>query len=140
MKWVIVFALLAALVLAVPILLRDARRGARRGTAAQRTRGLSASLLPGIGSLVVIALAVYAGHEAGIFSVPLVALAFVPFGLVVRWLLIETQAGRREREIVAPALTRRQRIGRLAFWPLFVVMVLAVAVVAAFAGMLAAQR
>ena len=138
MKWLILVAFLAAIVLALPIVLRDIRRSRTSGE--PLAARLAASLLPGAGSLVVIALAAYAGRELGFFSVPLIVLAFVPLGLVVRWTLIGTRESRARRQPERPAPTVRQRVGRVAFWPLFLVMVLGVAVLAAFAGMMAAPR
>jgi len=50
-------------------------------------------------TLALLAAAVYAAHLLGIFSVPLVALLFVPFGLAIRWLLVATRDSRRRGEL-----------------------------------------
>ena len=63
-----------------------------------RSRRL-AELAVAVLTLVMVAAAVYVAHLLGIFSVPLVALLFVPFGLAIRWLLVATRDSRRRGEL-----------------------------------------
>ena len=71
-----------------------------------RSRTLAEGALA-ILSLVLIVAAAYVAHGMGIFSLPLVALAFLPFGVATRWLLVSTRpagAGRwtAERRLPDP--------------------------------------
>jgi len=98
-----------------------------------RSRTL-AELARAVLSLVLLAAAVHAAHWLGIFSVPLVALAFVPFGFATRWLLLATRDSRRRRELDGEAAAEGPW-ARLAL-PMLVVMVVAIAVVGVVAGTL----
>jgi TRAP-type uncharacterized transport system fused permease subunit len=82
--------------------------------------------------MVMLAGAVYAAHLLGIFSVPLVAVAFVPFGVVVRWLLLASRDSRRRREVEGTA-TDVGPWARLAL-PMLLVLVVAVAVLGVVVG------
>jgi nitroreductase len=62
-----------------------------------RMRGLR-EFAAAVLSLVMLAAAVLAAHRLGIFSLPLVALAFMPFGVAIRWLLTDTRASRQRRD------------------------------------------
>lgn len=85
-------------------------------------------------SLVLLAAAVYAAHWLGIFSLPLVALAFVPFGVATRWLLLATRDSRRHRELDENAAAGGPW-ARLVL-PVLVVIVVAVAMLGVLVGML----
>lgn len=85
-------------------------------------------------SLALLAGAVYAAHSIGLFSIPLVALAFVPIGLAARWLLVRTR-GSRERETVAAAQPPDRLWDKVAL-PVLVLMVIATAVIGVVVGTL----
>ena len=63
-----------------------------------RSRTLAEGALA-ILSLVLIVAAAYVAHGMGIFSLPLVALAFLPFGVATRWLLVSTRETRGRRTL-----------------------------------------
>jgi hypothetical protein len=88
-----------------------------------RSRRL-AELAVAVLTLVMVAAAVYVAHLLGIFSVPLVAVAFVPFGVAARWLLLASRSSRRRRELDA----RATAFGPRARFPLPMLLVLVVAV------------
>jgi hypothetical protein len=81
-------------------------------------------------ALVWLAAAVYAAHLLGIFSIPLVAVAFVPFGAVVRWVLLASRSSRRRE------LSRTATVGPRArrVLPLLLVLVAVVAVLGVVVG------
>jgi hypothetical protein len=83
---------------------------------------------------VLLAAAVWLAHQLGVFSVPLVALAFVPFGISVRGLLVATRDSRRRRELDGQTAAAG-RHARLTL-PLLVVMVVAIAVFGVVVGWL----
>ncbi|MGA3058184.1 MAG: hypothetical protein ABSE70_09170 [Candidatus Limnocylindrales bacterium] len=134
MKWLVLIAALVAMVLALPILVVDLRRGRRRSTIGQ----LALAVL----SLTVLAAAIYAVHMIGLYSVPIVAVAFVPFGLALRWSILTTTEMRQRREAAKQPVqaSRSDRLVGLAMWPVFLVLVALVAALGLMAGALAAQR
>lgn len=83
-------------------------------------------------SLVLLVAVVYAAHSMGIFSIPLVALAFVPIGIVARWLLVATR-GPRERSHAQVSPVSGGIWDKLAL-PMLVLMVAAVAVLGVVVG------
>ena len=115
--------------------LAESRRGrasasptaAYSARAARAARAASAIL-----SLVLIVAAAYAAHGLGIFSLPLVVLAFVPFGVFVRWLLASTRDSRRAgyRAGQTPDAGRRGRF----VLPLMAVIAVAAAVLGVIVG------
>src|SRR5450759_3986321 len=101
MKWLIVLAAIGAAALALKIINRERRGGRRRPS----TRGQLA-----VAVLTVVGLvgAVYAAHFLGVFSVPLVAIAFVPVGITGRSLILATR-GRRQLAGRDPKRHKRDR-------------------------------
>jgi hypothetical protein len=96
-----------------------------------RSRGL-ADLAAAVLALVLLAAAFYTAHLLGIFSLPLVAVAFVPFGVGARWLLLASRSSRRRKERDGGATALGPRAGlRL---PLLLVLVVAVAVLGVVVG------
>lgn len=91
-----------------------------------------AELAAAVLTLVMVAAAVYAAHLLGIFSVPLVAVAFVPFGVAARWLLAASRSSRRRRELDGRARSVGPR-ARFAL-PMLLVIVVAVAVLGVVVG------
>ena len=128
MKWFTILAAIGAAALALQILIWERRGGRRRPSNLAR---LAVAVLTVIG----LGGAVYAAHFLGIFSVPLVAIAFVPFGVTIRWLALASRGSRlraaEARAAAAAPTTRRARLLELAAWPVFLVLV-AVVVVTAF--------
>jgi hypothetical protein len=96
-----------------------------------RSRGL-AELSAAVLTLVLLAAAIYAAHLLGIFTVPLVAVAFVPFGVATRWLLLASRSSRRRRELDARETAFGPR-ARFAL-PMLLVLVVAVAVLGVVVG------
>jgi len=96
-----------------------------------RSRGL-AELAAAVLTLVLLAAAIYAAHLLGIFTVPLVAVAFVPFGVATRWLLLASRSSRRRREPDARETAFGPR-ARFAL-PMLLVLVVAVAVLGVVVG------
>jgi hypothetical protein len=85
-------------------------------------------------SLVLIAAAAYLAHRLGIFTLPLVVLAFVPFGIAARWYLVATRDSRERRALESrPA---RQRLWDKVALPVLAVMVVAIAVLGVVVGAL----
>ncbi len=82
-------------------------------------------------SLVVVAGGVFLAHWLGIFSVPLVALAFVPFGIALRWWLTANRAS-RERDAQIRAEARGRHLPAAAELPVFLVLA-AIAIAAGLA-------
>ena len=130
MRWLILIAAVVAAVLALQILLMERRGGRPRSTVTQ----FASAILP----LVVLGGAAYAAHSMGLFSLPLVAIAFVPFGIAARWFVMATRDARRRREAltVRPPLSRRARVLELAAWPVFLVLVAVVLTIGLVVGML----
>jgi hypothetical protein len=134
MKWLILGAALVATVLGIWILLGEQRPGARRSS--------MRAILAAVAALAVMGGIAYAAHVAGFFALPIVVVLFVPFGLTGRWAMLATRDIRKRHEAAAPSPppTARERIIAVAFWPVFVVLVLAVAGLGFLAAMLAAQQ
>ena len=84
MKWLIVLTAIGAAAVALQILIWERRGGPRRPSSLSR---YAVAVLTAIG----LGGAVYAAHFFGIFSVPLVVIAFVPFGITVRSLILATR-------------------------------------------------
>ena len=75
----------------------------------------------------------------GIFSAPLVAIAFVPFGIVARWLILATRGRRQlaaEARAAASPPTRKSRFLAAAEWPVFLILVTAVVILGMVVGTL----
>ena len=119
MKWLIVLAAVGAAALAIQILIWE-RRGGRRGRSTLSQIAVAVLTVVGVGG------AIYAAHFLGIFSIPLVAIAFVPFGVTMRSLVFATRASRQRaadaRAAAAPT-SRRRRLAELAALPVFLVLV-----------------
>jgi hypothetical protein len=131
MKWLIVLAAIGAAALALQILVWERRSGRRRPSTLSQ---LAVAVLTVVG----LGGAVYAAHFLGIFSVPLVAIAFVPFGVTVRSLILTTRARRQQAAdaraaSVGPA-SRRGRLIELAAWPVFLFLVAVVVVMGLVVG------
>ena len=125
MKWLMILAAIGAAVLSVQILIWERRSGRSRRSPLRRLAWV-------VLTLVVLAAVVYGAHLLGIFSVPLVAVAFVPVGITVRWLMSATRESRLRAEEARAAAAgppaRHARLIAIATWPIFLVLV-AVAVV-----------
>jgi hypothetical protein len=93
-------------------------------------------------SLAVLGVAIYAAHWIGFFSLPIVAVAFVPFGLALRWSILTTRDMRQRREAARQPipLSRSDRLRGLAMWPVFLVLAALMAALGVMAGALVAQR
>ena len=96
----------------LPVTSRGALRGASRSPL-----GLARLIWTTL-SLVLVAGGVFLAHWLGIFSVPLVALAFVPFGIALRWWLTANRAS-RERDAQIRAETRGRHLPAAAELPVF---------------------
>lgn len=137
MKWLTLIAAIVATVLALRILVADLRHSDRpRSTLHQ----LALALL----SLAVIGAAIYALHWIGFFSVPIVAAAFVPFGLVTRLWMLASRDRREARQLRDETLTptpptRRERFVALARWPVFLALIAIVLAAGLLAGMFVAR-
>ena len=134
MRWLILGAALVAACLAIWILLGERRPSRPRST----VRGLAAA----VAALVVLGVVAYAAHFAGFFSLPIVAVAFIPFGLAARWSVLATREARERREAARPTVppSRRARMLAIAMWPIFVILVVLAACVGLAAGALSAHR
>ncbi len=88
--------------------------------------------------VALLAAAVYAVHWLGIFSLPLVALALVPFGIATRWLLLATRGSRGFQEWEPKAAGNRPW-ARLVL-PTLLVTVVAIAVLGVVVGMLVGRH
>jgi hypothetical protein len=137
MRWLIVLAAIGAAALAWQILIWE-RRGGRRRPSTLGQLAVAVLAVVGLGG------AVYAAHFLGIFSVPLVAIAFVPFGVTMRSLILATRGSRQRaadaRAAAAVPASRRARLLELAAWPVFVVLVAAVVAVALVVGTTVGQH
>lgn len=133
MRWLVILGALAAAVIAIEILMWERRAGRRRPSALGR---IALAVL----AIVLVGGAVYSAHLLGVFSIPLVAIAFVPVGLTVRSLILLTRGSRERaqqaRAAAEPPATRRDRLVQAAALPFFVVMVLAVVVFGLVVGTL----
>ena len=133
MRWAILLGALASAAIALQILIWERRAGRRRPSPIGR---VALAVL----AVVLLGGAVYSAHLLGIFSLPLVVLAFVPVGVTVRWLILAT---RESRQLAADAfaasaspVTWRVRLLRAASLPIFVLMVAAVVLLALVVGTL----
>jgi hypothetical protein len=132
MRWLIVLAAIGAAVVAAQILIWERRSGRHRPSTLGQFAGA-------VLTVAVMGGAIYSAHLLGIFSIPLVAVVFVPFGVAMRWLILHTRASRQRAEdarAAAPAATRRARLLEQAAFPVFIVLVGAVLVVALVVGTL----
>lgn len=87
MRWLVLIGVLSATAFGV---WRLTRVRLQPGTRPRRLAELAAAVF----ALVWLAAAVYAAHLLGLFSIPLVAVAFVPVGAVVRWSLLASRDSR----------------------------------------------
>ncbi|MGD0123017.1 MAG: hypothetical protein ABSC46_10710 [Candidatus Limnocylindrales bacterium] len=133
MRWAIVLGAIATAAIALQILIWERPAGRRRPS----TVGLIALAVLAV---VLVGAAVYSAHLLGIFSIPLVVLAFVPVGVTVRWLILATRESRQLAAQAfaasAPPVTWRTRLLRAASVPIFVLMVVAVVLLALVVGTL----
>jgi hypothetical protein len=133
MKWLTILAAIGAAAIAVQILIWERRGGRPRPSNLAR---LAVAVL----TAIAIAGAIYAAHTIGIFSVPLVAIVFVPIGVTLRWLMLATRASRlraaEARAGAAEPASRRTRLLELAAWPVFLVLVAGVVATALIVGTL----
>ena len=131
MRWAILLGALATAAIALQILIWERRTGRRRPSTIGR---IALAVL----AVVLVGAAVYSAHLLGIFSIPLVVIAFVPVGVTVRWLILATRETRQRAaeafDASAPPVTRPVRLLRAASLPIFVVMVLAVVLLALAVG------
>lgn len=130
MRWLILLAAICAAAVAIQMLVWE-----RRG----RIPSSSVIGLVSVGlTLLVLIAAAYIAHGLGIFSIPIVVVAFVPFGFAARGLLLATRGSRlraaEARALAAQPLSRRARMLSLAAWPAF----LALVAVAVAVGLVAA--
>ena len=133
MRWAIILGAIATGAIALQILIWERRAGRRRPSAIGR---VALAVL----AIVLVGAAVYSAHLLGIFSIPLVVLAFVPVGVTVRWLILATRESRLQAAEAyaasAPPVTWRTRLLRAASLPIFVLMVVAVVLLALVVGTL----
>jgi hypothetical protein len=133
MRWVVILAAICAALVALQVLIWERRSGRRRPSTIGR---VALAVL----AIVLVGGAVYSAHLLGIFSIPLIVIAFGPVGLTARWLILATRNSREAADAAwaaaAPPLTRGQRWLRALSLPLFVIMVLAVVAVALVVGTL----
>jgi hypothetical protein len=89
-------------------------------------------------SLVLLIAAAYAAHYLGIYSLPLVIVAFLTVGIAGRGLLFGTREARTKRELsnTAPAKGRLEWL----VLPLLVVLVVAIAVLGVVVGTLVGRH
>ena len=131
MRWAILLGVLATAAIALQILIWERRAGHRRPSTIGR---IALAVL----AVVLVGAAVYSAHLLGIFSIPFVVLAFVPVGVTVRWLILATRESRQRAaeafDATAPPVRRPVRMLRAASLPIFVVMVLAVVLLALAVG------
>ena len=131
MKWLTVLAAIGAATLALQILIWE-RRGGRRRPSTLGQLAVAVLTVVGLGG------AIYAAHFFGIFSVPLVAIAFVPFGVTARSLILATRGSRQRaaetRAATAAPASRHARLLELAAWPVFLVLVAVVVVMGLVVG------
>jgi len=131
MKWLIILCALAAAAAALQVLIRE-RRSGRRGPTTPGRIALAVLTVALMGG------AVYSAHLLGIFSIPLVVIAFVPVGVTLRWLILATRDSRQRAEEVRaasmPPATRRERLLGAASLPILVVLMAAVAFLAVVVG------
>jgi hypothetical protein len=133
MRWIVILAAICAALVSLQVLIWERRNGRRRPSTAGR---IALAVL----AVVLVGGAVYSAHLLGIFSIPLIVIAFGPVGLTLRWLILATRESREAADAAfaaaAQPLTRSQRLARALALPLFVIMVLAVVAVALVVGAL----
>ena len=123
MRWLVVIGVLSATAFGA---WRLTRVRLEPGTRPRRLAELAAAVF----ALVWLAAAVYAAHLLGLFSIPLVAVAFVPFGAVIRWILLASRASRRREFDRTSTVGPRSRL----VLPVLLVLVTAVAVLGVVVG------
>jgi hypothetical protein len=123
MRWLVLIGVLSATAFGV---WRLTRVRLEPGARPRRLSELAAAIF----ALVWLAAAVYAAHLLGIFSIPLVAVAFVPIGAVVRWLLLASRASRRREFGRAATVGPRARL----VLPMLLVLVTVVAMLGVVVG------
>lgn len=128
MRWLILLAATAAAALLALAVASERRGGHSPRSAVARVASTTLSL-------VALGAGVYVAHWLGIFSVPLVALAFVPCGIVLRWWFMATR-GSRERETAARAVAGGRRLPAAAELPIFVGLVALAVALGLIAGFL----
>jgi hypothetical protein len=133
MKWLTILAAIGAAALALQILIWERRGGRRRPS-------MLGQLALAVLTVVVLGAALSAAHWLGIFSVPLVIIAFVPFGIAARWLILSTRESRRHlanaRLATLPPPARSDRLLALAAMPVFLILIAAVLLLGLIAGTL----
>jgi hypothetical protein len=134
MKWLILGASLVAVALALWVLAAERRPGRLRST----PRGL----ITAVAALAIFGAVAYFARFAGILSLPILLVIFVPFGLSGRWLVLASRDARQRREaaVPPPPPTWRRRIMALAYWPIFLILVLLVALFGLAAGIVGSYR
>lgn len=83
-------------------------------------------------SLVLIIAVAYAAHSLGIFALPLLVLAFLPFGVAARWFLVANRES-RQRRLLDGRTPKAGRWGPLAL-PLMAIIAVAAAVLGVVVG------
>jgi len=133
MRWLLVLAAVGAAVVALQVLIWERSGGRSRPSLVGR---LALATL----TLVVFGAVVYMAHWFGIFSIPLVIIAFVPFGVAARWLILGTRERRQRladaRAATLPPPSRRDQLLAAAAIPVFVLLVAAVLALGLVAGTL----
>ncbi len=133
MKWLVILGGVGAAALSLQILIWE-RRGGRRPPSDLSQIALA------VLTVLLIGGAVYSAHVLGLFSIPLVAIAFVPVGITARWLILATREARQRsayaRAGSAPEVTLRARLMATFALPVFLVLVAAVVALGLVAGAL----
>ena len=133
MRWIVILAAICAALVALQILMWERRSGRRRPSTIGR---IALAVL----AIMLVGGAVYSAHLLGVFSIPLIVIAFGPVGLTLRWLILATRASREAADAAfiaaSPPPTRGRRFLRSLALPIFVIMVLAVVAVALAVGTL----
>jgi len=133
MRWLLVLAAVGAAVVALQVLIWERSGGRSRPSLVGR---LALATL----TLVVFGAVVYMAHWFGIFSIPLVIIAFVPFGVAARWLILGTRGARGRladaRAATLPLPSRSDRLLAAAAIPVFVLLVAAVLALGLVSGTL----
>jgi hypothetical protein len=134
MKWILLLAALLAAILAIPILLSDVGRLGRRPA--------FASLASAILWLALLVAGLFLARSMGWFSIPVVAVIFLPLGLSARWALLATRRSRDRLNAgqAPPPPLARQRFARLLAWPLLLVLAIGAMALGAAAAVVASWR
>ncbi len=133
MRWLFLLAAIGTAALFVLAVVSE-RRGGRPPRSRSGARLAWAAL-----SLIALAAGVFVAHWVGIFSVPLVVLAFVPFGVALRWWFTATRSS-REREAAARAAAAGRRVPSAAELPIFVGLVAIAVALGVIAGLLVGRH